>query len=266
MERALNERPWIMRFNVVTYNVHACRGLDRRICHIRISDILRACNADIIALQELDSDRARSRKVDQPQAIADALGMHLIFYSTDGWADGKYGNAILSKYPLKLVRAANLPGAGRCEPRGAIWAEAIINNQSVHIVNTHLGLTASERATQVRALLGPEWMGAHTFSESSVLCGDFNFSPRDPLYRLLTERLRDVQMVQRARRAFPTWLGLRTIDFVLVSHAIEVHAVHVHWSLRTRIASDHMPLVASISVPNARGTTAESDIESHSKG
>ncbi len=239
-----------MQFNVVTYNVRACRGLDRKICHIRISDILRDCNADIIALQELDCGRARSKNIDQPQSIADELGMHMLFYSCDGWKDGKYGNAILSKHPITLVRSANLPGLGRYEPRGAIWAEIIINNQPVHVVNTHLGLTASERALQVRALLGPEWMGAHAFSESAVLCGDFNFSPRDPLYHVLTERLRDVQMVQRARRAFPTWLGLRTIDFVLVSHAIEVHEVRVHWTMRARIASDHMPLVAGVSVPN----------------
>jgi endonuclease/exonuclease/phosphatase family metal-dependent hydrolase len=238
-----------MRFNVVTYNVHACRGLDRKICHLRTADILRDCRADIVALQELDCGRARSNNVDQPQAIARELGMECLFYSCEGWKDGQYGNAILSKFPMRLVRSANLPGGGRYEPRGAIWAELEVHGKHIQVLNTHLGLTSAERAMQVKALLGPEWLGAHAATDSAVICGDFNFSPRDPLYRTLTERYRDVQLVQRARRG-PTWLGLRTIDFVLVSHAIEVHEVGVHWSFRARIASDHLPLVASVSIPD----------------
>ena len=41
------------RFRVVTYNVHKCRGLDRRVRPARIAEVLREINADIIALQEV---------------------------------------------------------------------------------------------------------------------------------------------------------------------------------------------------------------------
>ncbi len=38
---------------IVTYNVHKCRGLDRRVLPERIAEVLRQLDADVIALQEV---------------------------------------------------------------------------------------------------------------------------------------------------------------------------------------------------------------------
>ncbi len=48
------------QFRVVTYNVHKCRGLDRRVRPARIVDVLREVNADIIALQEVVMHRRKN--------------------------------------------------------------------------------------------------------------------------------------------------------------------------------------------------------------
>jgi endonuclease/exonuclease/phosphatase family metal-dependent hydrolase len=46
---------------VATYNIHKCRGLDRRVRPERILDVLKHINADIIALQEVLSIEGGSR-------------------------------------------------------------------------------------------------------------------------------------------------------------------------------------------------------------
>jgi endonuclease/exonuclease/phosphatase family metal-dependent hydrolase len=49
---------------VATYNIHKCRGLDRRVRPERILDVLKHINADIIALQEVLSIEGGNRERD----------------------------------------------------------------------------------------------------------------------------------------------------------------------------------------------------------
>ncbi|MDZ4859639.1 MAG: endonuclease/exonuclease/phosphatase family protein [Candidatus Hydrogenedentes bacterium] len=235
-----------MSLKVVTYNVRGCRGLDGKICTDRIAAILRECDADVIALQELDAGRSRSRFIDQPRRIADALDMDVLFHSCEGWTDGRYGTAIFSRFPMKHVRSANLPAMKGREPRGALWAEIGHSKSPIHIVNTHLGLHPRERHAQIETLLGPDWFGHDVFSGPSILCGDFNLGRRDPLYRSLLGRLRDVQSINA--RHVPTWLGMRTIDFILVNEGMEIRESRTHKPLRALVASDHVPLVAHLGI------------------
>jgi endonuclease/exonuclease/phosphatase family metal-dependent hydrolase len=64
---------------VATYNIHKCRGLDRRVCPERILDVLKHINADIIALQEVLSIEGGNRDRDQRRFLADGLGFHFAF-------------------------------------------------------------------------------------------------------------------------------------------------------------------------------------------
>jgi endonuclease/exonuclease/phosphatase family metal-dependent hydrolase len=43
----------VRSFRAVTYNIHKCRGMDRRVRPERIVDVLREIDADIVALQEV---------------------------------------------------------------------------------------------------------------------------------------------------------------------------------------------------------------------
>ncbi len=45
----------MLSFRITTYNIHKCRGLDRRVRPERIVEVLREVDADIIALQEVIS-------------------------------------------------------------------------------------------------------------------------------------------------------------------------------------------------------------------
>ena len=55
---------------ILSYNVHRCLGIDGQLSPARIAEVIASCEADIVALQEIDVKRARTRGVDQAQAIA----------------------------------------------------------------------------------------------------------------------------------------------------------------------------------------------------
>src|SRR5690606_38874589 len=74
--RRVEEAPARGRIRVVSYNVHYCRGLDGRFAPERIARVLQDLNPDIVAVQELDSGRSRSRREDQLGYLAEKLGMH----------------------------------------------------------------------------------------------------------------------------------------------------------------------------------------------
>ena len=38
---------------IATYNIHRCRGMDRRTMPSRVAEVIRAFNADVVALQEV---------------------------------------------------------------------------------------------------------------------------------------------------------------------------------------------------------------------
>ncbi|MCU1450797.1 MAG: oxidoreductase, partial [Acidimicrobiales bacterium] len=182
---------------VMTYNVHSCVGLDGALSVERVAEVIAAYEPDVVALQELDVGRPRTGGVDQAEAIAGRLEMLLHFHPTLTVGEERYGDAVLSRLPMRVARAAPLPQLARrnpLEPRGALWVEIAAPWGNLQVVNTHLSLHPRERGLQVDALLGPEWLGAIAMGEG-VLCGDFNAFAWGPVCRNVTRRMRDAQAV-----------------------------------------------------------------------
>jgi endonuclease/exonuclease/phosphatase family metal-dependent hydrolase len=242
------------QLRLVTYNVHRCLGMDGKLSPDRIARVLAHCDADVIALQELDVRRRRTGNVDQVHAIAQRLRMDFHFHPAITIEEEAYGDAILSRLPLRLVRSAKLPSSPsdpQAEPRGAIWVEVDVDGQPVQIINTHLGLGRRERLAQVAALLGSEWLGDSACREPVVLCGDFNAVRFSVPYRQLTGRLRDAQFSLPGHRRRATWSSnypLVAIDHVFCSGEIEVKAVEVARTSVARLASDHLPLIVDLAI------------------
>jgi endonuclease/exonuclease/phosphatase family metal-dependent hydrolase len=244
---------------VLTYNVHSCVGLDGRTSPERIARAIARHDPDVVALQELDVGRARTGHLDQAQAIADGLEMTLAFHPTVTVADEQFGDAVLSRHPMRCVRTGALPGIG-LEPRGAIWVEIDApqpdgTSLTVQVLNTHLSLHPTERRLAVDALLGPEWLGHPSAAADVVLCGDFNAVSWFPSFRRLRERLADTQASLPGHAPLATWFGrhpIGRIDHVLVDPAWTVLRIEVADDTLARIASDHRPLVVDV----ARATSA----------
>ncbi|HEV2842338.1 MAG TPA: endonuclease/exonuclease/phosphatase family protein [Chthoniobacterales bacterium] len=240
------------RLRVATYNVHGCRGMDARRSEERVAEVIAMLNVDVIGLQELDLNRRRSAGIDQAAVIAEQLGWHRFFHPALRREDEQYGDAILSRYPMRLRKAQELPSVTTrvCpESRAAIWVEIKTAGGMVQVINTHLGLGRRERFMQAQLLAGPEWLGSVETHDPLVLLGDFNSLPASPAFQLLARQLRDVRTLVSpapSLRTYPTRLPLLAVDHILVNERLRVDSVKVVRNAATRIASDHFPLVADL--------------------
>jgi endonuclease/exonuclease/phosphatase family metal-dependent hydrolase len=70
-----------------------------------------------------------------------------------------------------------------------LWAAIEIGDATLQLVNTHLGVTARERTTQVETLLGPQWLGHPDCRDPVILAGDFNAPPRGRTCWLLAAKV-----------------------------------------------------------------------------
>ncbi len=260
---------------IVTYNVHSCIGLDGRLSPRRIVRVLAELAPDVIALQELDVCRQRTGCVDQAAAIAEALQMELLFYPSLEVTEERYGNAILSRLKMDLVKAERFSVlSARHEPRGALWVKIDAGDQTYDVITTHLGLTRAERDEQIGRLLGSEWLGHPECGSHAILCGDLNASPRSAVYGRVRHVLQDAQIAGGRRRPNRTWcssLPLTCLDYVFVSQSIEVVEARVVNSGLARVASDHLPVLVAVrpeeaatSNPTRRTRDSSGSITGHS--
>ena len=230
---------------VLTYNVHSCRGRDGRPDPARIADVIASVDPDVIALQELDVGRMRTGGVDQAHLIAQHLRMDAHFHPALHVEEEKYGDAILTALPSRVVKAGSLPSVG--EPRGAIWVEIDYLGTPVQMVNTHFGLWRRERIVQAETLAGPDWLGGLECRRlPALLAGDFNAGPRSRAYGILARGLSKATLTVPARPTFPARFPVLRLDHIFANiHARIVNYAVVDTPLARR-ASDHLPLLATV--------------------
>jgi len=237
---------------VVSYNVHSCVGVDRQHLPERVAEAIEAMQADVIALQEVELGRRRTDHRNQPEELGKRLGMHVKFHPAVHHPDGKYGIAVLSRYPMLEVHALHLPRLRLpfIEPRVALGVSLRIDGSVLNLLNTHLGLLAFERARQVRSLIR---MLEHHFAEGpTVLCGDLNATPGSPECRLLRKRMHDAFARFSGARTYPVNFPLRRLDHILLTQDIHCVGIAVPQTPLTRVASDHFPVLADLRLSQDR--------------
>lgn len=223
--------------NLATYNIHRCVGRDGRRDPDRICAVVRECNADVVALQEVES--MRDGGLDQLQHIAMETGMRPLAGPTILNPAAHYGNALLTRFDIVATRHVDLSVAGH-EPRGALDVDLAHRDKIVHVVATHLGLRPAERRAQIKRLL--KLFHAGTVSPA-VLMGDLNewFLWGRPL-RWLHAHFAETP----APATFPARFPVFALDRIWVSPRGALQSVYVHASRLARVASDHLPLCASV--------------------
>jgi endonuclease/exonuclease/phosphatase family metal-dependent hydrolase len=242
-----------IRFSLMTYNVHSCIGSDGMASTERIAEVLALYGADIICLQELDSGLLRSGKEDQAREIAERLRMDFHFHPSLRVEEGEYGNAVLTRFPSRAVRAAalpTLPGRTIREQRGAVWVAVQLGERRLNVLTTHLGLSEGERRAQAAALLGPDWLGNPQCTNPLILCGDLNTIPLLGVYRRFAGVLRDAsrEFGWGRGRTWPSRFPFMRLDHVFLSSDFVVERVIVPRTKLTKIASDHLPMIVMLTL------------------
>ncbi|HWA60823.1 MAG TPA: endonuclease/exonuclease/phosphatase family protein [Caulobacteraceae bacterium] len=234
---------------ILTYNVHRCVGVDRRLDVARVAAVIAEHEPDIVALQEVDVFRARTGGVDQAHRIAERLNMAFRFNAALRVEEEQYGDAILTRLPEHLVKAGPLPGYRRIpqlEPRGALWVEVSIGGKALQVINTHLGLVPREQQIQAAHVAGHEWLSCPDCVAPAILVGDFNATPMSVVHRRLSGHLTDARRLAPGPRrvpTFPSTFPVLAIDHVFVSAGVKVRSVRAGDSPLARVASDHLPLI-----------------------
>jgi endonuclease/exonuclease/phosphatase family metal-dependent hydrolase len=245
----------------MTYNVHSCIGKNGKASPSSIAEIIARYNPDVVALQELDMGLIRSGLIDQAQMIAKDLKMDFHFHPSLRLEKGQYGNAILSRYPMTLIHAGELPSLSKrhdLEKRGVLWVEVVCDNNKIHVFNTHLSLNRKERSAQIDILLGQKWLKHPRCQAPIIFCGDFNALPLSKVYRRLRTFLQDTQHhlnSRRPKKTWPSWFPIVRLDYIFVSNDIKATNIFAPRTPLTNNASDHLPLIAELLILPSRNKT-----------
>ncbi|MFD7863434.1 endonuclease/exonuclease/phosphatase family protein [Streptomyces sp. NPDC057682] len=244
---------------VATYNIHAGAGMDNVFDLDRQVAALRALDADVIGLQEVDvhwGDRSQNR--DLAAELAERLGMHVSFapiYSFDPVAEGgprrEFGVAVLSRYRIVSAENHDLTRLSTQDPNPVPapapgFGEVVLRVRGlpVHVYATHLDYRGdpSVRTAQVadtRRIMAEDRAGARG-PVRQILLGDFNAAPAAPELAPLWQELTDVEP---GAPTFPAQNPVQRIDYVAVStDTVRARDAAVPETL----ASDHRPVVADL--------------------
>ncbi len=226
-----------MRAVLATYNVHGCVGRDRACDPSRIVQILRELDADLVALQEVESTMEGGwRFLDY---VSRETGMTAVAGPTLERSRGHYGNALLTHARVIDVRRIDLSHPRR-EPRGALDVDLRLDGRDVQVVITHLGLQPWERRLQIKQLLN---LFPHNPEKPTALMGDFNewLAWGRPL-----RWIHGYFGAAPSPATFPANFPLFALDRIWVHPPEALVRLEVHHTRYSRRASDHLPLRAVV--------------------
>jgi len=233
---------------IVTYNIHKGRGMDGRTSIKRIANVLGSLDADIIALQEVFGDCESAEG--QVEALESDLGLKGTFGCTSHRRGRPYGNAILSRWPILDSHDMDISWLHR-ERRGCIRADLKTPRGTLHIFNIHMGTSYFERRHQVRSLLSSDQFHEHLLGPR-VLIGDFNEWIKGLTTRMLSAKFEslNLELHIRKRRSYPGFLPIMHLDHIYFERPLHIEKAELVRTRLSKIASDHLPLVATFAWDN----------------
>lgn len=224
-----------------TYNLHSCIGGDRRYDPERSLKVLQEIDADILALQEVGGYLHNG--VEQIHFFEKRLGMHAVAGPNITRRGTQFGNAVLVRGRIHESRPIDL-NILPFEPRGAIDAMAETSVGPLRVIATHLGLFPRERRLQIDRLAAV--LQRH-HQPLTVFLGDFNiFGPERSVLRRIGAPKRMPRLY-----SFPARLPLMSLDRIWTLPNACLAKLEVHRTSLSRIASDHLPVVAEIEMDHA---------------
>lgn len=247
------EQPGVL---VASYNVHKCVGTDGKFDPERTFRVIREIDADVVALQEADRRFGNREGLLDLARLERETGLALVPVSGNMRTHGWHGNVLLFRRGVvRDVHQITLPGL---EPRGAIVAEiGLESGGAVRIIAAHFGLLRRSRTHQARLI--QEIMNAGD-EVPALLMGDLNEWRLNGRSALKTF---DAAFgpLPAAVPSFPSRLPLLALDRMIANRRGILSSVTAHDTPLARLASDHLPIKAYVSLLSARRTSAEAELE-----
>ncbi|MDO5664330.1 MAG: endonuclease/exonuclease/phosphatase family protein [Bacteroidia bacterium] len=149
-------------------------------------DLIEKYKPDLISFQEVEVNTSRVGKKDIIVEIASKTGMFPLFAPAYKKDIGKYGVAMLSRYPITKSNYSALPKLGS-DPRVVLFSEIILpSGFKTKFISVHLDHRTSDvtKLEEAKALYS-----SSLFTENMpiVLAGDFNMFYMGPISLKLQE-------------------------------------------------------------------------------
>jgi endonuclease/exonuclease/phosphatase family metal-dependent hydrolase len=213
----------------------------------RIADVIASLDADVVALQEVVG--AGPEEDGQAAMLGARLGMGWVMDQVRLLRGRAYGNVVLSRLPIEHTHRCDL-SCDKREPRGCQRVDVDVHGRILHVFNVHLGTAVFERRRQAPRLA--EFVADTHVGGPKVLLGDFNEWIKGLTSKTLGEMLEGIDITShlRRRRTYPGVLPMFHLDHIYVAGGLVVEKVALPRNKLTLVASDHLPLVADVRMPD----------------
>jgi endonuclease/exonuclease/phosphatase family metal-dependent hydrolase len=232
-------------FRVMTYNIHHGEGVDGRVDLDRIAAVVRAEQADLVALQEVDKGVERTARRDFPSELAALTGMTCLFRNNFPFQGGEYGNAILTRFPVKRWSNTLLRMLRTGEQRGVLQAVVDAGGRDLLFLCSHIDYRQDD-AERVQNVAQFGEVLAEYGEMPAVFGGDFNDTPGSRTHQAMAATFDDVWTKAGEGDGFtiPSRAPAKRIDYLWLRKDAPLRPVR-SWVPRTD-ASDHLPVVLEL--------------------
>jgi len=229
---------------IMSFNTQHCNNyIEQKIDFDIMADAIKQCDADIVGLNEM-RDKGNDAEYEAQTAILSeltGLKYHYFAKAIEFPGGNPYGNALLSKHPLKSVKTILIPdpdpktGDDYYETRCVLKAEL---ENGITVLVVHFGLNKDEQQNAVDTIL------KNLEDKKCILMGDFNVTPDNSVLEPIRKIMKDTaDYFDKPLQSWPSDLPEKKIDYIFVTPDIEV----LEADIPAIIAADHRPHTAVIS-------------------
>ncbi|WP_157986316.1 endonuclease/exonuclease/phosphatase family protein [Chitinophaga alhagiae] len=239
---------------VMTFNIYGARASSGTPADLAVlAKIINDEKPDLVALQEVDVHTQRTGKdMHQAKDLAALTGMEWFFAKAIDQGGGEYGDAVLSKLPIKSSKRYALPVAPNVsgEFRSVAMIKVNKEGKDFYFASTHLDHLQQEDS---RILQAQELKKIVTALDLPVVMGgDFNALPESQTIGIL-KGFMNLGCLQQCPLTFPSDKPNRTIDYIMTAPTGKFtvtfyNAITGYHAEKKVYSSDHRPVVANIKI------------------
>ncbi len=240
----------------LSYNIH--KGFNfrnKKFVLTKMREAIRTVDPDIIFLQEVIGDHiSNTHEIDdwkntsQFEYLAHELWEHYAYGKNATYKEGHHGNAILSKFPIKLWENIDI-STNPMEKRGALHTVIEIDNTTIHALCLHLNLLSSGRRKQINQVC--ERIEKNIPKDQPIIiAGDFN-DWNKKVSETFEARLqiKEAYLYHHGEHAktFPSYMPVLTLDRIYYRGIKLIDAIQLSGDPWKKL-SDHIALISTFEI------------------
>jgi endonuclease/exonuclease/phosphatase family metal-dependent hydrolase len=235
---------------ILCMNIHGGRSMDGRRDLPRLHALLEEHDIDIGVFQEMETRASRRASREDIAAVAGIGRPHHFIAAGVQDATGWYGNLLVSRYPILRGTVHDLETASYLEPRNALDTLIETPLGKIRLIGTHLSLSPFVRYREALNLIRLVEQVEESEKNPVFLMGDINeWLPNSKLLRYLDARLTPIPCAA----TFPSFRPVLRLDRVWHDCRHLDARAKVIACRKTRILSDHLPIVLEIEYGKGHG-------------